>query len=241
MNQSCIVAINNISVSYDDHLVLSNVDLQIESGQIYGIVGPNGAGKSTLFKAILGLLEIDNGSISVFGENIKQVRKRLVYIPQRSDIDWGFPATVLDVVVMGRYPHKKLLQRINKKDKEIALDALDKVGMLSFQNRQIGQLSGGQQQRVFIARALCQDADLLLLDEPFVGVDAVTEENIMEILSDLAKEGKSTLMIHHDLASVLKYFTKTILINKKIIASGPTREVFTQENVAITYGATVKQ
>lgn len=230
------ISVKGLSVSFDRKRVLTNIYLEIESGKIYGVIGPNGAGKSTLFKAILDLVEIDNGTVKVEGKSIEKMRKEVVYVPQKNDVDWQFPATVFDIVLMGRYPHKKVFQRLSKEDKEIAMQAIEEVGMAAFKDRQIGELSGGQQQRVFIARALCQESDIFFLDEPFVGVDITTEEKIIQILKRLAKEGKTLLVVHHDLATVRKYFDKVILLNQRMIAYGDTETVFNEENIARAYG-----
>jgi len=194
------ISVKGISVSYDKKRVLTNIFLDIEQGNIYGVIGPNGAGKSTLFKSILGLIEPDAGEVKVLGQDITKVRKKVVYVPQRDDVDWQFPATVYDIVMMGRYPHKKIFDGINKKDKDIVHQALKDMGIDHLKERQIGELSGGQQQRVFIARALCQEADIFFLDEPFVGVDMTTEERIITMLKKLAGEGKTLLVVHHDLS-----------------------------------------
>lgn len=229
------ISIKGLSVSYDKKIVLTNIFLEIDSGKIYGVVGPNGAGKSTLFKAILGLIDTNAGTISINGQGIKNQRKKVVYVPQKDDVDWQFPATVLDIVLMGRYPHKKLFQKLNEEDKNIASQALRDLGIEDLKNRQIGELSGGQQQRVFLARALCQGADIFLLDEPFVGVDMTTEEKIISLLKQLATKGKTLLVVHHDLSSVSEYFDRVILLNQRLIAYGDTSTVFTQENITKTY------
>lgn len=229
------ISVKGLSVSYDKKIVLTNIFLEIESGKIYGIIGPNGAGKSTLFKAILGLTEVNAGKVEFNAQTIDNQRKEVVYVPQRDDVDWQFPATVMDIVLMGRYPHKKLLQSLDKSDKAIALKALQDLGIEDLKDRQIGELSGGQQQRVFLARALCQEASVFLLDEPFVGVDITTEEKIIGILKKMAQEGKTLLVIHHDLSSVKEYFDRVILINQRLIAFGDTETVFTEENIAKTY------
>ena len=231
------IAVKGVNISYDRKRVLSNIYLEIEKGYIYGLIGPNGAGKSTLFKTILGLIEPNSGSVEVLGTEMKKVRRKLAYVPQKDEIDWDFPATVFDVVLMGRYPHKKVLQRLDKKDYEIAHNALEKVGMQDFQKRQIGALSGGQQQRVFIARALCQEAEIFLLDEPFVGVDITTEHKTISILKELTKDSKTVMIVHHDLATADDYFDKVILLNQRLITYGDTNEVFTQENIAKTYAS----
>jgi len=236
MSSSHSITVKSLSVSYATKRVLTNIHLDIEPGNVYGVIGPNGAGKSTLFKSILGLIEYNTGDIKVLDRPIEDVRKQVAYVPQRDEVDWDFPATVLDIVLMGRYPHKKLLQRLSKKDKTIALESLEKMGILDLKNRQIGALSGGQQQRVFIARALCQEATVMFLDEPFVGVDMTTEEKIIQILKKEAADGKTLLVVHHDLATVDQYFDKVILLNQRLIAVGDTEDIFTKENMAKTYG-----
>ena len=205
-----IISVKDVSVAYERKKVLSNIFLEILPGNIYGVIGPNGAGKSTLFKAILGLVDITSGNILVKGESIVKHRKKTVYVPQKSDVDWNFPATVFDIVLVGRYPHKTVFQRLNQKDKDKALAALEELGIVHLRDRQIGALSGGQQQRVFIARALCQEADIILLDEPFVGVDITTEEKIIQLLKRLATQGKTMLVVHHDLSTVKDYFDAVI-------------------------------
>ncbi len=232
-----IISIKGLSVSYDRKRILSNIYLNIEQGYLYGLVGPNGAGKSTLFKAILGLLEPNAGEVLVFGKPIKANQKKMVYVPQTSQVDWTFPATVYDITLMGRYPHKKILQRMSAEDHAITLNALREVGIEHLRERQIGELSGGQQQRVFLARALCQQADIFLLDEPFVGVDMTTEESIIKILHQLASQGKTILVVHHDLSNVISYFDKVILLNQRLIAFGDVATVFTQENIAKAYSS----
>lgn len=230
------IKVRGLSVNYGTKRVLTNVHLDIRAGNVYGVIGPNGAGKSTLFKSILGLIDYNAGDIEVLGDEIDDVRKQIAYVPQKDEVDWQFPATVKDIVLMGRYPYKKLLQRLSPEDNAIADDAMDKIGILDLATRQIGKLSGGQQQRVFIARALCQQADIFFLDEPFVGVDITTEEKIISILKELAKEGKTILVVHHDLSTVEQYFDKVILLNQRLIAFGDTTSTFTQANIAKAYG-----
>ncbi len=236
MNSSAVITIEGLSVSYERKRVLSNIYLEVDAGHIYGVIGPNGAGKSTLFKAILGLIEAASGDIKVNGQTVQKQRKELVYVPQKSEVDWSFPATVYDIVLMGRYPHKKVFQRLQARDYELAEAALEELDITNLRKRQIGELSGGQQQRVFLARALCQEADIYLLDEPFVGVDMTTEEKIMQVLQKLAQEGKTLLVVHHDLGSVSAYFDRVILLNQRLIAFGDTKTVFTEENIATAYG-----
>ena len=202
------------------------------------VIGPNGAGKSTLIKAMLGLLKPVSGTVLFWGKPYRHERKRIGYVPQRGSVDWDFPTTVLDVVCMGRYGAAGWIKRISKADKQIALDALDKVGMLEFKNRQISQLSGGQQQRVFLARALAQDAEVYFMDEPFQGVDARTEKAVIDILKKLRNSGKTVVVVHHDLQTVPEYFDWVTLLNIQLIASGPTAEVFTEENLKKTYRTT---
>ncbi|MDQ3140852.1 MAG: metal ABC transporter ATP-binding protein [Bacteroidota bacterium] len=231
------IEINGLSVAYDTKRVLSNVYLKIEPGYIHGLIGPNGAGKSTLFKCILDQLQVSAGDVKVFGTRARDQLKRIAYVPQKDDVDWQFPATVLDIVMMGRYPYKSIWSLMNAADKEIALKSIDQMGIRHLIHRQIGELSGGQQQRVFLARALCQQADILLMDEPFVGVDANTEQKIIDILKSLAAEKKTILVVHHDLDSVQAYFDRVILINQRLIAYGDTSKVFTKENISATYAS----
>ncbi len=230
-----VISVKGLSVSYERKRVLANIFLEIEKGRVIGVVGPNGAGKSTLFKAILGLIDINTGLIKIKGNDIKASRKEMAYVPQKNDVDWNFPATVMDIVLMGRYPHKGMFQRLSAEDREIANHALEETGMTSFRDRQIGELSGGQQQRVFLARALCQQAEIFFLDEPFVGVDITTEEKIISILKALAADGKTLLVVHHDLSSVDDYFDDVILLNQRLVSYGPTSETFTQANIKKAY------
>ncbi|MEM9930045.1 MAG: metal ABC transporter ATP-binding protein [Bacteroidota bacterium] len=233
---SAAISINNLSVAYDRKRVLSNIFLEIGEGHRYGILGPNGSGKSTLLKAILGLIEDYTGTIQVLGQEVKNRSKQVVYVPQRSEIDFTFPATVRDVVLMGRYPHKRVFQRMNAEDQRLVDEALAELDITNLQHRQIGELSGGQQQRTFLARALAQKADILLLDEPFVGVDIPTEEKIITVLRKLSAEGKTLLVVHHDLQAVPEYFDHVILLNQRLIAQGPTEEVFTPELLKQAFG-----
>jgi ABC-type Mn2+/Zn2+ transport system ATPase subunit len=221
-----VISVKGLSVHFGRKRVLSNIFLDIHAGHLYGVIGPNGAGKSTLFKAILGLTEVKSGEVLVYGEAAQKHQKRLVYVPQKDEVDWQFPATVLDIVLMGRYPHKRLWERLSKADYRIAMQALEDVGILDLKERQIGALSGGQQQRVFLARALCQQPDIFLLDEPFIGVDVTTEERIIGILKDLSAKGKTVLVVHHDLANVPRYFDRVILVNHRLIAAGDTATTF---------------
>ncbi|MFN6947310.1 MAG: metal ABC transporter ATP-binding protein [Cytophagaceae bacterium] len=228
--------VHDLTVSYHKKPVLWGIDLTLPQGALAGIIGPNGAGKSTLLKAIMQLIPISSGYIRIFDKELKEVRKKVSYVPQRESVDWDFPASVMDVVLMGRYNRLGLFKRPRKADKDVALECLEKVGMTAFKDRQISQLSGGQQQRVFLARALAQDADLYFMDEPFAGVDASTEEAIITLLREMAEKGKTILVVHHDLQSAQKYFSWILLLNMHLVASGPTEKVFTPELLQKTYG-----
>jgi ABC-type Mn2+/Zn2+ transport system ATPase subunit len=234
-----MINIEGLTVSYDKRLALSNVYLKIQEGNLYGILGPNGAGKSTFFKAILGLLKPDAGKITFNVSKADQLKRKMAYIPQKDHIDWQFPATVEDVVMMGRYPHKGVFERINKYDKLLAKNAIETLGLSAFSKQQIGSLSGGQQQRVFIARALCQEAEIYLFDEPFVGVDVTTEKTIIEVMKSLRDKKNTLLVVHHDLSKVNEYFDRVILLNQRLIAEGKTEDVMTQELLALAYGGTL--
>jgi manganese/zinc/iron transport system ATP- binding protein len=228
--------VHDLTVAYHKKPVLYGVDLTVPAGSLVGIVGPNGAGKSTFIKAIMGLLPLASGWVKIFGKSYRENCRRVGYVPQRETVDWDFPVNVMDVVLMGRYGHLRLGQRPTKHDREIARECLDKVKMLPFANRQIGNLSGGQQQRVFLARSLAQESDLYLMDEPFAGVDAATESAMIAILRELRSRGKTLLVVHHDLSSVKDYFDRLILLNMRLVACGPTEEVFTPETLQKTYG-----
>ena len=231
-----VLGIRALTVSYGAEPAVFSVDLDISPQTMTAIVGPNGAGKSTMLKAAMEIIPRLSGQVSWFGGPLKDNREAVAYVPQRASIDWDFPATVQDVVMMGLYPKLGLLGRIKRDHKTRVASALERVGMVDFAKRQIGQLSGGQQQRVFLARALVQDADVYLLDEPFAGVDAATEKAIITVLKDLRADGKTVGVVHHDLATVPDYFDQVVLINKSIIAAGPTAEVFTTSNLQIAYG-----
>jgi manganese/zinc/iron transport system ATP- binding protein len=227
--------VHDLTVAYQNKPVLWGIDLLVPPGKLVGIVGPNGAGKSTLIKAVMGLLPISSGWVKVFGEPAKKNLKRIGYVPQRESVDWDFPVSVMDVVLMGRYGHLGLFRRPGKADLEIARESLDKVKMLPYANRQIANLSGGQQQRVFLARALAQQSDLYLMDEPFAGVDAATEAAIITLLHELRSQGKTLLVVHHDLPTARNYFDMLLLLNMRLVAFGPTEEVFTFELLQKTY------
>ncbi|AIC99382.1 manganese ABC transporter ATP-binding protein MntB [Bacillus sp. SA116] len=230
------VELDNVTVAYHKKPVLQDISLQVPEGKLIGIIGPNGAGKSTLIKTILGLVPRASGDISIYGKDYKDQRTRIGYVPQRGSVDWDFPTSPLDVVLMGRYGRIGLLKRPKKADVEMAKAALTKVGMHDYAKRQISQLSGGQQQRVFLARALCQNADIYFMDEPFAGVDATTERAIMTLLAELKEKGKTVLVVHHDLQTAEDYFDWILLLHLRKIAFGPAENVFTIENLQKTYG-----
>src|SRR5687767_7279272 len=228
--------VHDLTVSYHRKPVLWNVDLAIPRGKLVGIIGPNGAGKSTLIKAIMGLLPLSSGWVQVFGQPVEQQRDKIGYVPQRESVDWTFPVTALDVVLMGRYGAIPWYRRIGRRDRQRARECLEKVGMIPYASRQISNLSGGQQQRVFLARALAQDSQIYLMDEPFSGVDAATESAIVKILQELREAGKTVLVVNHDLQTAREYFDMLILINMRLVAFGPTEEVYTTELLQKTYG-----
>lgn len=231
-----VITVKNLTISYHKKPAIKGINLNIEPGSVIGIIGPNGAGKSTLLKGMLGLLPIDTGEIKIFGEDIALSRKRISYIPQREQFDWDFPINVEELVTMGRYAHLPLIGNPKKGDREIVQQVLKKVEMDKYSKRQIRQLSGGQQQRVFLARALAQQSDIYFLDEPFVGVDAKTELAIFGLMQELRQNGKTLLVVHHDLSMVKDYFDKLILINQTLIAFGESQKVFTKELLNKTYG-----
>ena len=235
MKNNTAVSINDLTVAYDDKPVLWDIDLDIKKGTLMAIVGPNGAGKSTRIKAMLNLIKPITGCISFFGSSYKKERSKIAYVPQRGSVDWDFPTTALDVVEMGRYGKIGWIKRVGKSDRKIAVDAIKKVGMEGFEKRQISQLSGGQQQRIFLARALVQDAEIYFMDEPFQGVDAKTEKSIINILKKLRDEGKTVIVVHHDLQTVEEYFDYITFINVAVISSGKVKEIFNRENIEKTY------
>ena len=231
-----VIEIEKLVVAYDeDKPVLDGFNLGIEKGKMTAFVGPNGAGKSTLIKAILEFVKPIAGSIKINGKTYAQEKKKIAYVPQRGSVDWDFPTTLYDVVEMGSYGRVGFLKRVPKSEKKRVMEAIEKVDMIEYIDRQISQLSGGQQQRVFIARALVQDAEIYLLDEPFQGIDKKTEGSIVNILKGLKEEGKTVIVVHHDLQTVPEYFDEVVLINRKVIASGKVNEVFTKENIDETY------
>lgn len=230
------IEVSDLTAAYKDKPVLWDIDLVVPSGILMAVVGPNGAGKTTLLKSILGLLKPAAGQVLIYGKPYSQQRHLVGYVPQRGSVDWDFPTNVLDVVMMGRYRSLGWFRRPGARERELAIEALEKVGMGAYAGRQISQLSGGQQQRVFLARALVQDAQLYLMDEPFQGVDATTEKAIVTLLQELRQQGKTVVVVHHDLQTAPEYFDWVTLLNVRKIASGPVKEVFTEENLRLTYG-----
>lgn len=230
------IEVNDLTVAYREKPVLWDLDFHAPQETMLAIVGPNGAGKSTLIKTILGLIRPAAGRVRVFGKPFNTQSKLIGYVPQKGTVDWDFPTSVLDVVMMGRYGHLGWLKRPGRKEKDLALECLDKVGMADFVNRQISQLSGGQQQRVFIARAFIQEAPIYLMDEPFAGVDAATEKSIIELLRQLKKDKKTVICVHHDLQTLKEYFEWVMLLNVRGVALGKVSEVLTADNLRRTYG-----
>lgn len=228
--------IHDLTVAYRDKPVLWGVDLAVPAGKLIGIVGPNGAGKSTLIKACMGLLPCASGWVRAFGKPMPESLGRVGYVPQRESVDWDFPVSVMDVVLMGRYGRIGLFRRPSDEDRRIARECLERVQMLPFADRQISNLSGGQQQRVFLARALAQESDLYFMDEPFTGVDAATEASIIALLQELRSRGKTLLVVHHDLPTARNYFDWLLLLNMRVVAFGPTEQVFTPDLLQKTYG-----
>ncbi len=230
------VEVHDMTVAYHRKPVLWDIDLVLPEGKLIGVIGPNGAGKSTLIKAVLGLVPKVSGLVRIYGQPYSQQRRLVGYVPQRESVDWDFPVDALDVVTMGLYGRLGWFRRPGRRERERALECLDLVGMADYARRQINQLSGGQQQRVFLARALAQDARIYFMDEPFAGVDAATETAIFKILEELKGAGKTVIVVQHDLQSVPTYFDHVVLLNMRLVASGPTEEVFTPENLQRTYG-----
>jgi manganese/zinc/iron transport system ATP- binding protein len=230
------LSVYDLTVAYHRKPVIWDVGFDVPAGSLVGIVGPNGAGKSTLLKAVMDLIPRASGRITVFGKPYRQNRGRVGYVPQRESVDWDFPVDALDVVTMGLYRDVGWCLPVRKKHRDAALEALDRVGIADLARRQISHLSGGQQQRTFLARALVQDADLYLMDEPFAAVDAATERAIVDILREMKTRGKTAVVIHHDLQTAPEYFDYVVLLNMRIVAHGPVAEVFTSENLQKTYG-----
>ena len=238
--EQCAIEVTDLTVAYRERPVLWDVDLTVPTGKLMAILGPNGAGKTTMIKAILGLVPKAAGRVLIHGKPYEENRGLVGYVPQRGSVDWDFPTTVLDVVVMGRYGALGWLRRPGKKEREQALTALAKVGMEDFASRQISELSGGQQQRVFLARALVQDAQVYIMDEPFQGVDARTERAIIVLLKELREQNRTVVVVHHDLQTVTEYFDWVTLLNVRRIASGPVEDAFTEENLRLAYGGRVE-
>ncbi|OKL36593.1 metal ABC transporter ATP-binding protein [Domibacillus mangrovi] len=230
-----VLHVSNLFVSYHGNDAIRNMSFSVKPGKLVGIIGPNGAGKSTMLKALLNLIPKDKGEVLFNGKPFVEIRKSVAYLPQRSQIDWDFPINVLDTVMIGTYPGLGFLKKPRKKEKEWALQCLKEVGMDGFSKRQIGELSGGQQQRVFLARALAQKADILFLDEPFVGVDILSEETIIRILKKLTSMGKTIFVVHHDLSKANEYFDQLLLLNKELIHFGDANIVFQKEILAKAY------
>ncbi len=233
------IEIEDLTVAYKEKPVLWDVDLHVPEGVLMSIVGPNGAGKTTLIKSILNLVNAAAGRVLIYGESYSKNRRLVGYVPQRGSVDWDFPTSVRDVVMMGRYGALGWIKRPGTKELKMALEALEKVGMSDYAGRQISQLSGGQQQRVFLARALVQDAQIYLMDEPFQGVDATTERAIISLLQELRSGGKTVVVVHHDLQTVPEYFDWVTLLNVCLMASGAVSDVFTEDNLRLTYGGRV--
>jgi manganese/zinc/iron transport system ATP- binding protein len=238
-DRSKAIEVTDLTVAYRDQPVLWDVDLDVPEGVLMAIVGPNGAGKSTLIQAILGLVPLAAGQVRIYGRPYVEQRHLVGYVPQRSSVDWDFPTSALDVVMMGLYGRLGWVRRPGRRERELALESLEKVGMAEFADRQISQLSGGQQQRVFLARALVQDARIYLMDEPFAGVDATTERAIIALLQELRAAGKTVVAVHHDLQTLEEYFDWAMLLNVRRIAAGPVQEVLTDENLRKAYGGRI--
>ena len=238
-DEATAVSVHDLTVAYRDTPVLWDIDVAIPTGTLTAIIGPNGAGKSTLLKAIMGLVPVATGTVEIFGHTSPKQRRLIGYVPQRGSVDWNFPTNALDVVTMGTYGQLGWIRRPGKAERERAMHALEQVGMADYADRQISQLSGGQQQRVFLARALVQDQQLYFMDEPFAGVDAATEKSIVSILQQLRSEGKTVVVVHHDLETAPDYFDWLVLLNVRLIAAGPFQETFTAANLERAYGGTL--
>ncbi len=229
------VTVADLSIAYRNNVALRHANLSVPAGSVFGIVGPNGAGKSTMLNGMLGLLPVLHGHIRFFGEPLRKVRARVGYMPQNTSVDWDFPTTVRDVVLMGTYQRLGWFRRPGSAEKDIALAAMERTGVADLAKRQIGQLSGGQRQRVFLARTLAQQADVVLLDEPFAGVDARTQAAIIDVLHGLRDEGATVVMVHHDLGTIPQYCDHVALLNGTVLAAGPVAQTFTEENIALTF------
>ena len=231
-----IIEAHNLTVLYGRKPAIWNVDFKLPEGQVIGIMGPNGSGKSTLLKSIMGVVTPTTGYTKVYDQELNQVRHKVSYVPQRQEIDWDFPASVWDIVSMGRFHVRGLFKRLTSEDNDIIQESLEKVNMLGFAKRQISQLSGGQQQRVFLARAIAQQVELFLMDEPFAGVDIATEEMIVDLLKEMKDQGKTLVIVHHDLHTAQSYFDHLVLMNTRLVACGKTSDVFTDQILTDTYG-----
>lgn len=230
------LTVHDLTVAYQRKPVIWDIELNIPEGHLVGIVGPNGAGKSTLLKACLDLIPKTSGWARIYGKDYQKNRHLVAYVPQRESVDWDFPVSALDVVAMGTYRKIGWIRRVGRRERATAMECLEKVGIAHLAQRQISHLSGGQQQRVFLARALAQDAKVYFMDEPFAAVDAATEQAIVDVLKELRGRGRTCLVVHHDLATVPEYFDWVVLLNMRVVAAGPTSEVFTRENLRKTYG-----
>ncbi len=235
------LALRGLTVSYGGEAAVFSTDMTVAPGAMTAIIGPNGAGKSTLLKAALGIVPSLAGQVTFWGQPLQTARARIAYVPQRASVDWDFPTQVLDVVIMGLYRELGIFRRLRARHIARAMDCLDRVGMRDFAERQIGQLSGGQQQRVFLARALAQEADLYLLDEPFAGVDAATEAAIIAVLKDLRDAGRTVVAVHHDLSTVETYFDRVFLLNRRPVAEGTVAAAFTQDTLQAAYGGRLNE
>ncbi|MDG1757373.1 MAG: metal ABC transporter ATP-binding protein [Bacteroidia bacterium] len=231
-----IIEAHNLTVLYGRKPAIWNIDFKLPEGQVIGIMGPNGSGKSTLLKSIMGVVTPTTGYTKVYDQELNQVRHKVSYVPQRQEIDWDFPASVWDIVSMGRFHVRGLFKRLTSEDNDIIQESLEKVNMLGFAKRQISQLSGGQQQRVFLARAIAQQGELFLMDEPFAGVDIATEEMIVDLLKEMKGQGKTLVIVHHDLHTAQSYFDHLVLMNTRLVACGETSDVFTDQILTDTYG-----
>jgi manganese/zinc/iron transport system ATP- binding protein len=240
MEITTAIEVHDLTVTYRHNPVLWAIDFKIPTGSLVAIVGPNGAGKSTLLKAIMNLIPVASGYVKILDKDLNTARSLVAYVPQKEEVDWDFPICVEDVVLMGRSARLPFYKKPTNTDREIAKEALSKLGMLEFSKRQISELSGGQQQRVFLARALVQEAQVYLLDEPFSGIDVTTEEIIVNLLKELTAQGKTIVCVHHDLSTVNQYFDWTIMLNLRLVTAGPTNQVFTQEKIQQTYSGRLR-
>lgn len=231
------VEVRNLTASYGNVPVLWDIDFDIPKGVLCGIIGPNGSGKSTLLKCIMGLHRPDSGTVKIFGKDIDAARQSVSYVPQRETVDWNFPVTVMDVTLMGRYTSKNIFRKISQLDKKIAMEALEQVNLVEYKDKHISQLSGGQQQRVFLARALARRAELYIMDEPFAGVDAITEDAILKLLNQMKSEGKTAIIVHHDLQTAYDFFDHIIMLNTRLVAAAPKEDAFQENNLRETFGS----